>query len=696
MHRCLSGFLFETFRGILLNSVNKYCLIASFSTAIFLLVFFSLWYFFWAQLALESKALLLPLIGDNFGFVLIATGLAIGGWVGGLFAVFHFYVLPTRKISDEMMIIHSANPSYRIDITAVKDFKRLATLINEGADRYQSLKKSIDDRIRLSGEALEQEKNILASIISCLSEGVIVCNPSGAILLFNKMAEEFLSYQEKSKTDGQIAFLTRQFIGLGRNVTSFINKAQIQRAFAEITEKLAQSQDNPGTCFATLGPYGHFLKIEIVPILIFMHELAGFILRINNITQPHSQQDNAFLSFNVVSDFTHLPGPMPASCPSHFNLPLIPTQIQNVLEMVQSLVKEQYGLTLQLNMPKEPAWIYAGNHHLTSAMSFLLNQIGRITGISIFDCRAAIERDYIHVDILWSGVPVSDTVLDEWNESIVLHEKGVGYLKLNDILLQHEAEWWSSITHKMPEKACFRVFFPSAEPSRVRSISPITLASSRPEFYDFDLINRPDSSPDLQEQLLANITFTVIDTETTGLDPLSDEVISIGAVRIVNGRLLNNEIFNVLVDPQREVPEESIKIHGIRPEMLQGQPTIDKVLPLLHQFAENTVLVGHNVAFDMRMFQVKEYITSVRFTQPVLDTMFLSAVIHPAHRLHSLEAISERLGIIITGRHTALGDALAAAEILLKCIPILARNDILTLNDALQASRKTRYAKISY
>ena len=594
------------------------------------------------------------------------------------------------------MIIHSANPSYRIDFDAAKDFKRLATLINEGADRYQSLRKSIDDRIRLSGEALEQEKNILASIISCLSEGVIVCNPSGAILLFNKKAEEFLSYQEKSKTDAQIEFLTRQFIGLGRNITCFINKAQIQRAFAEITEKLAQFQDNPGTCFATLGPYGHFLKAEIVPILIYMHELAGFILRINNITQTHSQPGSAFLPYGVVSDFNHSSVQMQASSPSHFNLPLIPTHIQNLLEMVQSLVQEQYGLTLRLHMPNEPAWIYAGNHYLTSAMSFLLNQLGKVTGISTFDCWAAIERDYIHVDILWTGAPVSDTVLDEWNESIVLHEKGVGYVKLNDILLQHEAEWWSSLKHKSPERACLRVFIPSAEPSRVRNIAPITLATSRPEFYDFDLLNRPDSSPDLQEQLLSNITYTVIDTETTGLDPLSDEVISIGAVRIVNGRLLNNEIFNVLVDPQREVPEESIKIHGIRPEMLQGQPTIEKVLPLLYQFAENTVLVGHNVAFDMRMFQVKEYISSVRFTQPVLDTMFLSAVIHPSHRHHSLEAISERLGITITGRHTALGDALAAAEILLKCIPILARNDILTLNDALQASRKTRYAKISY
>ena len=679
-----------------MKSIQKFWAIAVFSTALFLLIFLCLGSFFWAQLAPESKNALFQIIRDNFGFFLFASVLALGGWGGGFMAVFYIYVLPIRKIADEMMIIHSANPAYRIDIGAVKDFKRLATLINEGADRYQSLKKSIDDRIRLSAEALEQEKNILASIISCLSEGVIVCNPSGSILLFNKKAEEFLSYQEKSAADAPIEFLTRQFIGLGRNITSFINKTQVQRAFAEITEKLAQSQDNPGTCFATLGPYGHFLKVEVVPILIFIHELAGFILRINTITQTHSQPDSTFLSFNVSSGFQDSTSPMPVSCPSHFNLALIPTQIQTVLEMVQSLVQEQYGLALRLKMPNDPAWIYAGNHHLVSAISFVLNQIRKVTGISIFDCRAAIERDYIHVDIEWTGKPVSDAVLDEWNERVVLHEKGLGYLKLNDILLQHEAEWWSSVKHKSPQEACLRLFIPSAEPSRVRSISPITLATSRPEFYDFDLLNRPDSSPEFQEQLLANITYTVIDTETTGLDPLSDEVISIGAVRIVNGRLLNNEIFNVLVDPQRDVPEESIKIHGIRPEMLQGQPTIDKVLPLLYQFAENTVLVGHNVGFDMRMFQVKEYDTSVRFTQPVLDTMFLSAVIHPAHRRHSLEAISERLGISITGRHTALGDALAAAEILLKCIPILARNDILTLNDAFQASRKTRYAKLSY
>jgi DNA polymerase-3 subunit epsilon len=80
----------------------------------------------------------------------------------------------------------------------------------------------------------------------------------------------------------------------------------------------------------------------------------------------------------------------------------------------------------------------------------------------------------------------------------------------------------------------------------------------------------------------------------------------------------------------------------------------------------------------------------------VLDTMLLSAVLHPAQRKHDIESIAERLGITIMGRHTALGDAIATGEVFLKLIPLLAEMGIRTLKQAREASRKTYYARLKY
>jgi DNA polymerase-3 subunit epsilon len=248
------------------------------------------------------------------------------------------------------------------------------------------------------------------------------------------------------------------------------------------------------------------------------------------------------------------------------------------------------------------------------------------------------------------------------------------------------------------DKSGLRLFFPDVEmpePDTLRKM--MVVPESRPAFYDFDLFSQAGQTPELDNRPLTELTCTVFDTEATGLFPqVGDEIISIGAVRIVNGRLLREEQFDQLVNPQRGYWQQSIPIHGIQPEMLEDQPAIDKVLPLFHRFAEDSILVAHNAAFDMNLLRMKEAVSGVKFINPVLDTLLLSAVVHPAQNHHTLEAIAERLGVSVFGRHTALGDALATGEIFLKLIPLLAQMGIHTLEEARLASQQTYYARFKY
>jgi DNA polymerase-3 subunit epsilon len=385
------------------------------------------------------------------------------------------------------------------------------------------------------------------------------------------------------------------------------------------------------------------------------------------------------------------------SCRFNSMWPLVKMSAGDLVETVRKKAEETTGVFIHYVKHDLPCWIKVDTYSMITAFLFLLEELKNETGQKEFSCNIEHKNKFVMINIIWEGNPLKIEAFRVLDKKIIRIEKDGKPLTLKEIMKHHEAEAFSFIDRNAANRSGIRLLLPSCGESDSENIRNLTIMpESRPVFYDFDLFNQPGQVPELDNCSLTELIYTVFDTETTGLNPEEDEIISIGAVRIVNGRLLRDENFDKLVNPGRTLPFESIRFHGIEQHMLQNQPSIEQILPLFCRFAETTILVAHNAAFDMRMLQMKELSSKTKFINPVLDTMLLSAVVHPAHTNHSLEAIASRLGVSIIGRHTALGDAIATGELFVKLIPLLAKTGIYTLKQAREASQKTHFAKIKY
>jgi DNA polymerase III epsilon subunit family exonuclease len=221
-----------------------------------------------------------------------------------------------------------------------------------------------------------------------------------------------------------------------------------------------------------------------------------------------------------------------------------------------------------------------------------------------------------------------------------------------------------------------------------------TPAPNRPELYDFSVFDEMERHvpATMRERRLDQLTFVVLDTETTGLRPEGgDRIISLAGVRVRSGMVRQSEVFDALVCPERPIPPSSTRLHGITDDMVVSAPAIGVVLPAFLRFCEGTVLAGHEVSFDLGFFSgdMKRLgLPRVTLEHPVLDTRLLSRLVHGADADHTIEAVAQRLGVSIIGRHSALGDALTTAEILVRLLELLKRRGLATFGQILDALRR--------
>jgi DNA polymerase III subunit epsilon len=647
------------------------------------------------------------------GALMLAACAGIVAWL------FRRFVSAPQALADRTRVV-LANPAHRVD-AASPELAALAAEINRLAGAYHGVHGEMEAKIAESGSRLEEERNRLAALMSDLSQAVLLCNAEGRVLLYNEQARALFS--------GAAAPL-----GLGRSVFGLLDRGEIAHALDKLQYALDQGVEAPSTRFVTTLAARGLVRVQMTPFLAAGGRIGGVVLALEDVTRFVGQEMQRRLLLQTLAAGVRAPAAnIRASAENLVSFPhidaaqrarfagiiaeesarlsqTIDRALGEYAEAIKaSMVLEDMRaadviavskrrlaalLTAEADEADENLWLRVDSFALVQALGYLAWRLREELGVGRLRLRARGRKAFAELDLAWTGKPLAGEALGLWESQPMQIGAEHTPLTLKDVLERHGGEIWHE--RDASGTSCLRLLLPLGEPAP-QAERRRTSQESRPEYYDFDLFQRAGAQHAFDAQPLAELPYTVFDTETTGLEPSAgDEIISLGAVRIVNGRLLKHEVFEQLVNPQRPLNRESARIHGIDARVLASQPTLAEVLPAFQRFCEDTVLVAHNAAFDMRFLELKEAATGIRFDQPVLDTLLLSAAAHPGLEDHRLEAIAERLGIRVIGRHTALGDALLTGEILLKLIPLLGEIGIGTLKQAREASQRTYHARLRY
>jgi DNA polymerase-3 subunit epsilon len=598
----------------------------------------------------------------------------------------------------------------------------LEPAVGEITQALAETRREVDRTIAAATAESEEQKQYLATILRDLQQGVVICNRSHQVLLYNQRALEILHVAGD--------------IGLGRSFFGVVTEQPFRHALTRLENRFRTGRhvDHPdglavlviaatrignytlkGRVSLTLGrgaadgheePMGYVVIFEDVT-----DELAAGIWRDRMLHEVTGDMRQRIANLSMVGDLltleVEIDADEKAAARQAFQddgrvlaerldrldeiasdllssaWPMTQVFARTLLELI--VERRSEGRELAVETLGDDVWLHCDSAAMVDLVDRLLNRTAVFAGVDRFRLEIKARERRADLDIAWTGEPVPVRALETWLEERL--DEGLGAMTGADVLSRHKTEIWCEAAGEGQSRLRLPLITVDIDTNRARGTARL---EARPEFYDFDLFART-ARASVAETPLRDLTYVVFDTETTGLEPSKgDQMVQIAGVRIVNGRMLRGEVFNSLIHPGRAIPRLSSEVHGITDAMVANADPVTSVLPRFHRFVGDAVLVAHNAAFDMKFLTLRQAEAGVSFTNPVLDTVLLAAAVFGADESLTLDMLAERFAIKIAAeeRHTALGDSLATGHTFLKLIDLLEAGGITTLREAIDISEK--------
>lgn len=655
-----------------------------------------------AGLWLGYSRLEMPGVAQGFVQAAVLAGFAALGLVAGVWYLFDLNVAkPIETLAGSLRARAHSDVTAEMDSAIARYLGDLAPAAQAAAQSLSETRSALAEAVARETLRLGSEKARLEALLSDVPAGVILCSADHALVFYNSPAADVIG---AGRDDGLEA-------GLDRKLFDYIHAAPLRHAYDRLLATADPDAVSDLLCTTVAGARVLAARMR----LLAEGGASGYVLTLRDITGDMASEARREAMLAEALDSLRRPAAALATLAEVLPKDALPAPLQGALtEEIARLSQAvtRFGTARDEGQDQATALPQTRASDLAEGLAARLSSFGtkvearaddlllRCNGFEIITLLAALAQKVqavgqvadVHLAIdeedtgaairlSWRGGRVGVGRLDRWLAEPLSPD--VPDRLARSVLVAHATEIWPETAGGDRSALCLPIRQARRAVARPKPVA-------RKVVYDFELLS-PARTDKLAEAQMDRLTYVVFDSETTGLNPRQgDEIVQLAAVRIVNGRRVEGEVFDTLVNPGRPIPPVSTEVHGITDPMVADAPAVGDVARRFHKFAEGAVLIAHNAPFDMEFLRRVEGQIGLTFDMPVLDTVLLSAVVYGQHEVHSLDALTHRLGITIPeeARHTALGDTLATAEAFLKLVPMLAGRGHATFGAVLAEVRK--------